>query len=77
MPYNRIAIYGHRGWASSAIFNALANSGAPIRVLYRPGSTVSELPENVDAVEVDVGDQSALVAALKGIDIVMYEIPTK
>lgn len=71
MSYNRIAIYGHRGWASSAIVHALASSGAPIRVLYRPGSDISTLPEFVHAVEVDVSDEAAVVAALGDIDIVM------
>ncbi|RAH66348.1 NAD(P)-binding protein [Aspergillus aculeatinus CBS 121060] len=71
MPYNRIAIYGHRGWASSAIVHALASSGAPIRVLYRPGSDISTLPGNVRAVEVDVSDEAAVVAALEEIDIVI------
>ncbi|PYI07317.1 NAD(P)-binding protein [Aspergillus sclerotiicarbonarius CBS 121057] len=71
MIFNRIAIYGHRGWASSAIVQALGLSGAPIRVLYRPGSDISTLPSNVTAVEVDVADQDALVDALKDIDIVI------
>ncbi|PWY81596.1 NAD(P)-binding protein [Aspergillus sclerotioniger CBS 115572] len=71
MVFNRIAVYGHRGWASSAIVRALASSGAFIKVLYRPGSDISTLPNNVTTVEVDVEDQYALVGALKGIDIVI------
>ena len=71
MPYNRIAVYGHRGWASSAIVDSLAASGAPIKVFYRAGSDVSHLPSNITQIEVDVEDQSALVAALHDIDIVM------
>ncbi|KAI6084756.1 NmrA-like family protein [Hypoxylon rubiginosum] len=71
MTFNRIAVYGHRGWASSAIFNALVSSGAPIKVLYRPGSDVSSLPSNVAKVEVDVENQEQLIAALQDIDIVI------
>jgi hypothetical protein len=71
MGFNTIAVYGHRGWASSAIVNALAASQAPIRVLYRPGSDISNLPPAVASVEVDVDNQEALIDALKDIDIVM------
>ncbi|KAN0098993.1 NAD(P)-binding protein [Hyaloscypha variabilis] len=71
MTFNRIAVYGHRGWASSAIVNALAASGAPIKVLYRPSSDVSELPPSVTTICVDVEDQKALVSALQDTDIVI------
>ncbi|EXF84449.1 hypothetical protein CFIO01_02764 [Colletotrichum fioriniae PJ7] len=72
MPsFNRIAIYGHRGWASSKITEALIASGAPIRIIYRPGSDISSLPASVTTVEVDVSDDEALVDALHDIDIVI------
>lgn len=71
MPYNRIAVYGHRGWASSAIFNALVASGAPVKVLYRPGSEVSNVPSNVTTIEVDVDNQQQLIAALEDVDVAM------
>ncbi len=71
MSFNRIAIYGHRGWASSGIVSALVASGAPIKVLYRPGSDVSGLPSNVETVSVDVEDQESLISALSDVDIVM------
>jgi nucleoside-diphosphate-sugar epimerase len=71
MTFNRIAVYGHRGWASSEIVGALASSGAPLRVLHRPGSDTSCLPANVEVVEVDLMDQASLVEKLKDIDIVM------
>ncbi|KAK7414786.1 hypothetical protein QQX98_006388 [Neonectria punicea] len=69
--YNRIAVYGHRGWASSAIVDALAASNAPVKVLYRPGSDVAGLPSNVTKVEVDVQNHDALVAALQDVDIMI------
>ena len=71
MSFNRIAIYGHRGWASSAITDALIASGAPIKIIYRPGSDVSNIPSTVSTVEVDVTDTQALIDALQDIDIVM------
>lgn len=75
MPYNRIAVYGHRGWASSAIAQALLTSGAPAKLLYRPGSNSNGLKGNFEEVEVDIQDQDALRAALKDVDILMYDPP--
>ncbi|KAI8243708.1 Eugenol synthase 1 [Colletotrichum sp. SAR 10_99] len=69
--FNRIAVYGHRGCGSSRIVKALIASGAPVRVLTRPGSDVSSLPDDVEQVEVDVNDEERLVGALKDIDIVI------
>ncbi|KAH6660820.1 hypothetical protein BKA67DRAFT_549289 [Truncatella angustata] len=73
MTFNRIAVYGHRGWVSSAVVEALAASGAPVRVLYRPGSDVSSLPttSNLTKVKVDLEDIPAVIAALQDIDIVI------
>jgi nucleoside-diphosphate-sugar epimerase len=75
MSYNRLAIYGHRGWASSAIAQALLTSGAPAKLLYRPGSNANGLKGNFDEIEVDIQDQDALRAALKDVDILMYPPP--
>ena len=71
MTYNRIAVYGHRGWVSSAIVGALAASGSPITVLHRASSDTSGLPSGVRKIQVDVDDHKALIAALQDIDIVM------
>ncbi|PYH89166.1 NAD(P)-binding protein [Aspergillus ellipticus CBS 707.79] len=71
MPFNRIAVYGHRGWASSAIVKALAGSGAPVRVLHRPGSDTRGLPANVEIFEVELTDRASLVDSLRDIDIVI------
>ncbi|XWW98406.1 hypothetical protein V2A60_006406 [Cordyceps javanica] len=71
MPFNRIAIYGHRGWASTAIVKALACSGAPVRVLHQPTSDTSMLPANISTSSVDSGDEESTVEALKDIDIVI------
>ncbi|KAJ5935792.1 hypothetical protein N7466_005339 [Penicillium verhagenii] len=71
MSFNRLAVYAHRGWASSVIFDSIAHSGAPVRVLYRPGSDISTLPSGVQAIEVDTEDQDALRSSLKDIDILI------
>ncbi|OTB01757.1 hypothetical protein M426DRAFT_14212 [Hypoxylon sp. CI-4A] len=71
MSFNRIAVYGHRGWAGSAIVKSLISTGAPLKVLYRPGSDVSNLPSNVAEAEVDVTNQEQLISALQDVDIVL------
>ncbi|KAK6209758.1 hypothetical protein QIS74_11342 [Colletotrichum tabaci] len=71
MAFNRIAVYGHRGWGSSSIVDALIASGAPVKILYRHGSDISSLPGHVAKVEVDVDDEAALIDALQNIDIVL------
>lgn len=72
MTFNRIAIYGHRGWASSAIVQSLANSDAPIKILHRPESDVSGVPSSVTTVSVDVNDKDSLIKALDDVDILMW-----
>lgn len=69
---NRIAVYGHRGWASSAIVAALIASGAPVKVLYRPGSDISSLPDSVAKISIDLDDQDAVISVLQDVDVVMY-----
>ncbi|KAF5534002.1 hypothetical protein FMEXI_11509 [Fusarium mexicanum] len=71
MSFNRIAVYGHRGFVASRVVPALIASGAPITVLHRSTSDTSSLPEHVKKIQVDVLDQDALVAALQDIDIVL------
>ncbi|KAJ3549131.1 hypothetical protein NM208_g661 [Fusarium decemcellulare] len=71
MAYNRIAIFGHRGWVSSAIVDALAASGAPITILYRPTSDTSSLPSHVKMIEVNFEDEITVTTALKDVDILI------
>ncbi|KAH7462715.1 hypothetical protein FOMA001_g18295 [Fusarium oxysporum f. sp. matthiolae] len=71
MAFNRIAVYGHRGFVGSRVVPALIASGAPITVLHRPSSDTSNLPDHVRKIEVDVLDEDALVGALQDIDIVI------
>lgn len=69
--YNRIAIYGHRSWAGAPFTQAIAAAGAPVKILYRPGSDISGLPAGVTSVQVDISDIEALVSALEEVDILM------
>ncbi|KAI1422031.1 NAD(P)-binding protein [Xylaria sp. FL1777] len=71
MSFNRIAVYGHRGWVGSPVVRALAAAGAPVKVLHRAGSDISALPAGVTATQVDLDDAESLVPALKDIDIVL------
>ncbi|KAH8425304.1 uncharacterized protein LDX57_003061 [Aspergillus melleus] len=71
MAFNRIAVYGHRGFVGSRVVAALIASGAPITVLHRPSSDTSNLPQHVRKIEVDVLVEDALVDTLKDIDIVI------
>ncbi|KAG9250820.1 uncharacterized protein F5Z01DRAFT_677491 [Emericellopsis atlantica] len=67
----RIAVIGHRGWASSAILGALAASSASVKVLHQADSDVSGVPPQVTTTLVDFADVPALVEALRDIDIVI------
>ncbi|KAH8167058.1 hypothetical protein CIB48_g1175 [Xylaria polymorpha] len=71
MSFNRIAIYGHRGWVGSAVLRALTGTGAPIKVLHRAGSDISSIPSGVTSAVVDLDDAQTLVPALQDIDIVL------
>ncbi|KAI0421709.1 NAD(P)-binding protein [Xylaria grammica] len=71
MSFNRIAIYGHRGWVGSPVLHSLVAAGAPIKVLHRAGSDISSLPKGVTTAEVDLDDAQTLVPALQDIDIVL------
>lgn len=51
--------------------DALIASGAPLKVLYRPDSDVSRLPNDLPKVAVDLDDEKALIGALEDVDILM------
>lgn len=51
--------------------DALIASGAPLKVLYRPDSDVSRLPDDLPKVAVNLDDEKALIGALEDIDILM------
>ncbi|KAI0183535.1 hypothetical protein EV127DRAFT_464937 [Xylaria flabelliformis] len=71
MSFNRIAVYGHRGWVGSAVLNALAATGAPIKVLHRAESDISSLPAGITTAQVDLDDSKTLIPALQDIDVVL------
>jgi nucleoside-diphosphate-sugar epimerase len=68
---NRIGIIGHRGWVAGHVLKALVVSGAPLKVIHRPGSDTSGLPAHIRTVEVSLDNEDALVHALQDVDIVM------
>ncbi|KNE64941.1 hypothetical protein AMAG_10606 [Allomyces macrogynus ATCC 38327] len=75
MSANTVAIIGHRGFAGKQVVAALAASPAKhVKVLYRPGSSATDLPANVEAVEVDLADTAALTEALRGVDILISTV---
>ena len=69
--FNRIAVYGHRGWASSAIVNALIAAGGPVTVLHRSDSDTSALPTGTPTRVIDIQNAQSIHDALKDIDILM------
>jgi nucleoside-diphosphate-sugar epimerase len=71
MSFNRIAIYGHRGWVGASVLRALAATGAPLKVLHRAGSDISNLPKGVTTAEVNLDDAQSLISPLQDIDIVL------
>lgn len=69
---NTIAILGPRGWVASAVISALAATPSHIKAIYRQGSSPGDLPSSVEGIEVDWADESAFLAALQGVAIVLY-----
>lgn len=51
--------------------DALIASGAPLKVLYRPGSDVGRLPDDLPKVAIDLEDEKALISAMEDVDILM------
>ncbi|KAI9637348.1 uncharacterized protein MKK02DRAFT_32221 [Dioszegia hungarica] len=68
---NTIAILGPRGWVASAVISALAATPSHIKAIYRQGSSPGDLPSSVEGIEVDWADESAFLAALQGVVIVL------
>lgn len=66
-----IAIFGHRGWVAGHVIKALLKTGVTLKVIHRPRSVTSDLPETVLKAEAAFEDEDALVDALRGVDIAM------
>lgn len=69
--FNRIAVYGHRGWASSAIVKALIAAGGPVTILHQATSDTSGLPAGTPTITIDVKNVESIKNALRDIDILM------
>ncbi|KAF7887345.1 hypothetical protein EAF00_009639 [Botryotinia globosa] len=75
---NKVAIIGHRGWAAGPIVEALATASVqPIRILYRAGSTVGNVPKNVELAEYSWDQESSLETALREADPAMKAAAVK
>lgn len=65
-----IALIGATGFVGSAILNELINNDFTVTAIARDVTTLKALP-HVVAVQADVGEETALLAALKGNDAVI------
>jgi len=66
-----IAVFGHTGLLGKPLTAALAETTATVKVLYRAGSDVSQLPAGVETTEISYDDEAGLTKALSGVDIVV------
>ncbi|GAB7350329.1 hypothetical protein MBLNU459_g0961t1 [Dothideomycetes sp. NU459] len=73
-PYKNIAVAGATGNLGPTVVDALVTAGFHVTVLSRSGSA-SNLPSGVKVVKVDYDSQESLVAALKGQDAFVSNIP--
>jgi hypothetical protein len=65
--------YWPNGWVARPIVHALAvaSHNAPIRILYREGSCIRELPANTKLMPFTWKNEESIVNGLEGIDILM------
>lgn len=67
-----VALFGHSGTTGKLVVPALAaETSIKLKVLHRPSSDISNLPSNVEAVQVDYTNVQAVTEALQGVDIVV------
>ncbi len=59
-------VTGGAGFIGSHLVAQLVDSGRPVRVIERPGTTVDHLPAPVDLVFADIRDRPGLVRAMVG-----------
>ena len=74
MSYQKIAIAGATGNLGPTIVKGLVDAGFEVTVLSQSGNT-SSLPSTVETIKVDYSSQDSLVAALKGQDAFVSNIP--
>ena len=60
------AVTGGAGFIGSHLVDLLVKEGRRVRVIERPGASVSHLPSEVEVVEADIRDQPAVARAVSG-----------
>ena len=60
------AVTGGAGFIGSHLVELLVAEGRRVRVIERPGASVSHLPSEVEVVEADIRDQPAVARAVSG-----------
>lgn len=73
MPQISVAVAGATGRLGHLIIRALLDRGARVKALVRPGTPAEKAAglDGAEIVQVDLGDASALQAALSGVDVVI------
>jgi len=67
-----VLVTGGTGALGPTLVRELAGAGYPVRVLVRPGSDTSRLPENLEYISGDLKDQKALQQAVRGAEYVFH-----
>lgn len=65
-------ITGATGFIGGHLIARLLREGVLVRALVRPTSSVAGLPREVEIVEGDIGDESSLSRAVRGVDTVFH-----
>jgi len=65
---NTVLVTGATGNTGRPLVEELLRRGASVRAMVRPGTDPSRLPAQVELVEADLDDASAVAAALKGVE---------
>jgi nucleoside-diphosphate-sugar epimerase len=73
LPMERVLVTGGTGFTGSNLVHALVEAGDTVRVLARNAARARErLPGDVEVFEGDVTDRAAVVAAMRGRDVVYH-----
>jgi len=72
----KVLVTGATGFLGTRLVERLAAEGYPVRALARKPSNVCALKKlGVEIVFGDMGDESSIAAAVKGVDVVVHAAP--